>query len=1209
MQEKYTSKLFVTKKNDKFLKIMKIYFFITFLCIFSVTAENIYSQSKAISAELENVTLKEAFRELEKNSDYLFLLMDNTENSLSTSVNISLHNKSMDEILDLLLRNTDLTYSIINRQIIISKKPEVIKDNRSVDNKTNLDEVQQTGKTITGTVRDANGESIIGANIIEVGTSNGTITDVNGNFSLKVANDATIQITYIGYLSQTINTGGRTSFTITLQEDTQALEEVVVVGYGVQAKANLTGAVASVDLGKTVDSRPISDIGRALQGAVPGLTISTRSGEIGSAPSIKIRGGVGSPNGDANPLILVDNVEISDITLINPDDIESISVLKDAASSSIYGARAAFGVILITTKAKQRYDRLSINYSNNFAWRTPTKKPEQLPGWQQAEINLAGMQAAPSPANSYNVVANMIVDQKTVDGMKAWAEQYGDGKGLGLEMVYGRDFEIDAAGIRFYRTWDWYDMYIKNWMPQQSHNLSVSGGNGKTNYGLTLGYIHQEGLTKVNPDLFNRYNANLTLNTELNKYMNIRANAMYTKTGFDKPFMYASDLYDHMYYLYRWQPMYPYGTLDGKPFRSALTELQQAPMTHRDRDYIRLGAGFTLKPLEGLTIDFDFIYTANELRYKRFGDKVYAYDIFTAHSSLESLKNSYGNYIASSYDYVREERSNRQMLTNNIVATYTKKVGKHDFNVLAGSNIEQSEYRYIWTQKRDLLSTSRPELNLAIGDPTTSSEHTDWAVAGFFGRINYAYNNRYLLELNGRYDGSSRFPKDQRFAFFPSVSAGYTISEEDFMQKLYPALSSLKIRASYGTIGNQDVGLNRFISTMDGQLDSWVINGVRQTSVSTPTVVSSSLTWEKVKTIDVGFDSRFINDKLGITFDWYRRTTSDVLATQTLPATLGAASPYQNMGELETLGWELSADFRHKFSNGLGITLGGQITDYKTKVNKWSNNTTIPSYGGNGNGWFTDVSVYKEGMVLGDIWGLQVDRLLQESDFDADGNLVAGIPNQTEVFPGNYKFAPGDVLYKDLDGDGYIRKGVTVGDAKDMTIIGNALPRFEYGFSIGADYKGFDFHMFFQGVGQRKLWAMGNQVLPGYTAGEPYYKGAEDYWRADNTNAFYPRPMNYSQVASGNYQVNNRYLLNMAYLRAKTLTLGYTLPKSLISQAYMSNLRVYVTAENLFEFDNVKPDIDPEIDVRYVGTAADSRNFGRSYPYQRTLSFGLQLTL
>ncbi|WP_436413461.1 TonB-dependent receptor [Petrimonas sp.] len=1188
---------------------MKIYFLITFLCIFSVTAENIYSQSKTVSAELKNVTLKDAFRELEENSDYLFLFMDNTEKGLSTNVNVSFHNKSMGEILDFLLKNTDLTYSVVNRQVTISKKPGISEDKMTLKiEQPAIREVQQTHKTITGTVTDANGESIIGANIIEAGTSNGTITDINGKFTLQVANDASIRISYIGYLSQTVNTAGKNQFNITLLEDTQALEEVVVVGYGTQRKENLTGAVSSVDVGKTVDSRPISDIGRALQGAVPGLTISTKSGEIGGAPTIKIRGGVGSPNGNANPLILVDNVEISDITLVNPDDIESISVLKDAASSSIYGARAAFGVILITTKAKQQHEKLSISYSNNFAWRTPTKKPEQLPGWQQAEINLAGMKVAPSPANSYNVVANMIVDQKTVDGMKAWAEKYGDGKGLGLEMVYGRDFEIDASGAHYYRTWDWYDMYIKDWMPQQTHNLSISGGNQKTNYGLTLGYLHQEGLTKANPDVYDRYNANLTLNTEISKQMSVRANAMYTRTDFDKPFMYGSDLYDHMYYLYRWQPMYPYGTFEGKPFRSALTELQQAPMTNREKDYMRLGTGFTLKPMNGLTVDVDFIYTSIESRYKKFGDKVYAYDIFTAHNSLEKLQNSYRNYISSGYDYVYEERGRTQMLTNNIVATYSKKIENHDFKVLAGSNIEKSEYRYLWTQKKGLLSASKPELNLAIGDPTTSSEHTHWAVAGFFGRINYAFKDRYLLELNGRYDGSSRFPKDERFAFFPSISAGYRISEEKFMQKLYPALSSLKLRASYGSIGNQDVGLNRFISTLDGQLDSWVINGVRQTSVSTPTVVSKSLTWEKVKTVDFGFDSRFINNKLGITFDWYKRTTSDVLATQTLPATLGAASPYQNMGELETLGWELSADFRHKFSNGLTITLGGQITDYKTKVNKWSNNTSIPSYGGNGNGWSTDVNVYKEGMILGDIWGLQVDRLLQKSDFDAAGKLVQGIPDQTEVFPSNYKFAPGDVLYKDLDGDGYIRKGVRVGEAKDMSIIGNTMPRFEYGFSLGVDYKEFDFSAFFQGIGRRELWAMGNQILPGYTAGEPYYKGAEDFWSPENTNAFYPRPMNYSQVASGNYQVNDRYLLNMAYLRCKTITLGYTLPKFITTKVYINNLRIYFTAENPFEFDNVKPDIDPEIDIRYVDKAADSRNFGRSYPYQRTLSFGLQLT-
>jgi TonB-linked SusC/RagA family outer membrane protein len=1068
--------------------------------------------------------------------------------------------------------------------------------------------LQQSARTVKGTVKDNAGSPLIGVSVSVRGTTIGTITDIDGKFSLNAQSDQIINFTYVGFKPLSVP-ANKENLDIVMEEDSQIMSEVVVVGYGVQKKENLTGAVSSIDLNKTVESRPIADVGRALQGAVPGLTISTRSGEIGSAPTIKIRGGMGSPNGSANPLILVDNVEISDITLVNPDDIESISVLKDAASSSIYGARAAFGVVLITTKAKQQHDRLSVNYSTNFAWRTPTKTPEQLPGWQQAEINLLGVQSAPSPANSYNIVANMIVDQKTVDGMKAWAQQYGDGKGLGLEMVYGRDFEIDDTGMRFYRTWDWYDMYIKEWMPQQTHNLSISGGNGRTSYGATLGYIHQEGLTKVNPDKYDRYNANLTLNTELSRYITIRANAMYTKTDFDKPFMYASDLYDHMYYLYRWQPSYPYGTIDGKPFRSALTELQQAPMTRRKRDYTRFGGGFTLKPMDGLTVDFDLVYSTIESRYKKFGGKVYAMDLFTARTSLDALVNSYGNYISSAYDYVYEDRGRTQMLTNNIVATYSKKIKDHDFKVMIGSNIETSQYRYITAQKKGLLSISSPELNLATGDQTVGSEHTHWAVAGFFGRINYTFKDRYLLELNGRYDGSSKFPRDDRYAFFPSISAGYRITEEEFMKPLYPALSSLKLRASYGTVGNQDVGLNRFVSTLSGQTDSWIINGIRQTSVSTPTVVSKSLKWETVKTIDFGFDARFLDDKLGVTFDWYKRTTSDVIGSASVPSTLGATSPLQNLGEIETPGWELAVDYRHTFSKDFSITVTGQITDYKTKVKKWTNNTVIPSYGGNGNGWFSDTKVYKEGMILGDIWGLQVDRLLQESDFDASGNLVAGLPDQSKVFPANYKLAPGDVLYKDLDGDGSITRGTSTDKPEDLSVIGNALPRFEYGFSIGAEYKGFDFNMFFQGVGKRKLWAMGNQVLPGYTAGEPYYKGADDYWRPDNTDAFYPRPMNYSQVASGNYQVNDRYLLNMAYLRCKTLTLGYTLPKALVKKAYLGNVRVYFTAENLFEFDNVKPDIDPEIDVRYVGTAADSRNFGRSYPYQRTISFGLQVTL
>ena len=1069
-------------------------------------------------------------------------------------------------------------------------------------------EEQLQAQSITGTVVDATGEPIIGASVVEKGTTNGIITDLDGKFSLSVKPGAILVFSYIGYKNQEVK--ATNNLKVVLAEDTKLLDEVVVVGFGVQKKENLTGAVSSVDVSKTVDSRPIADIGRALQGAVPGLTVSSASGEIGSAPSIKIRGGVGSPNGDSNPLILVDNVEISDITLVNPDDIESISVLKDAASSSIYGARAAFGVILITTKAKKQIDRLSVNYSTNFAWRTPTRKPEQLPGWQQAEINLEGMMNAPTPASSYNVVANMIVDQKTVDGMKAWAQQYGNGSGLGSEMVEGRDFEIDGKNMRFYRTWDWYDMYIKDWMPQQTHNLSISGGNGKTSYGLTLGYLHQEGLTKVNSDEFDRYNANLTMNTEINKYLRIRANAMFTKADIKKPFNYASDLYDHMYYLYRWQPMYPYGTFEGKPFRSALTELSQAPMTKRERDYSRLSAGFTLTPMKGLTLDVDVIYSTTETRFKKNGDKVFAYDIFTAHTSTDALRSSYKNYISSSYDYVQEERGRTQMLTNNIVATYSKKINDHDFKFMAGSNIEKSEYRFISAKRMGLYNANQPELNLAHGVQTVDSKHTDWAVAGFFGRINYAFKDRYLLELNGRYDGSSKFPQGDRFAFFPSVSVGYRISEEAFMQPLYPVLSTLKLRGSYGTIGNQDIGLNRFISTLDPSANyAWIIGGQRPPAMGTPTVINPSLTWETVKTIDFGFDARFWQDKIGLTFDWYKRTTSDVLAQPILASTLGAAAPYLNTGTIETPGWEIAIDIRHSFKNGLTLTGGVQLTDYKTKVTKWSHNTAMPIYGGYGEGWSTNTQYYKEGMVLGDIWGLKVDRLLQESDFDANNNLKEGLPDQSQVFPSGYKFAPGDVLYKDLDGDGKVTKGVSTGEAKDLAVIGNTMPRYEYGFSLGAEYKGFDINTFFQGVGKRNIWAMGNQVLPGYTAGEPYYKGADNYWRQDNPGGFYPRPMNYSQSATGNYTVNDRYMLNMAYLRCKTLTIGYTLPKELVNKFYIKNLRVYFTAENLFEFDNVKPDIDPEIGVRQVDKSADSRNFGRSYPYQRSLSFGLQLAL
>lgn len=1075
---------------------------------------------------------------------------------------------------------------------------------------TNLPiEIAQQVETITITVVDSKGEPIIGANVVEKGTSNGSITDLNGQIVMKVELNKTLQISFVGYSTQEIKAAP--DLKVILKEDTELLDEVVVVGYGSQKKINLTGAVASVDVGKTIDSRPITDIGRALQGAVPGLTVTTGSGEIGGAPTLKIRGSIGSPNGSANPLILVDNVEITDISLVNPDDIESISVLKDAASASIYGARGAFGVILITTKSKEKHDRLSIKYSNNFAWRTPTKTPEQLPGWQQADINLQGViNQSKGSENVYNVVGNMRVDAASIQRMKEYWEQYGYGDQFGPNMEYGRDFEFRDGGMFFYRTWDWYNMYIKNWSPQQTHNLSVNGGNGKTNYNIALGYIHQEGMMKVNSDDYKRYNANISLNSDINKYLFLRAGVMFTRADYDKPFNYASDIYDPLYYLYRWQPMYPYGTFEDKDFRSALTDQKNAPMTTREHEYFRISGGMTIKPIKGLTLDIDAVYSSVETRSKKNGapSLVNGYNIFSAITSLEGLRNSYGNYQTSSYDYVQEETGRTENLTANFVATYANKWGNHDFKVMAGSNIEKSEYKYFWAKRMGLLDPNKPELNMATGEQTTSSQHNWWAVAGFFGRINYSYKDRYILELNGRYDGSSRFPSGQRFAFFPSMSAGYRISEEKFMKALKPYLSSLKLRTSWGMIGNQDVGTDRFISTLSSTEDSWVIDGQKVQSTQMPTLVSDRLRWEKVTTLDFGFDARFFNDELGVTFDWYNRRTSDILTTANLPWVLGAAAPYENMGTIETPGWEIAIDWRHEFKNGFQLGVTASVSDFKTKVTKWTNNTSIPTYGSGGNGW-TDPSYFKEGMILGDIWGLQFDRFLTETDFNADGSLKAGIPDQTQVFPSGYKLAPGDVLYKDINNDGRITKGTTTDKPDDLSVIGNTMPRYQFGLNLDAAWKGIDISMFFQGVAKKDMWAAGNQVLPGFTSGEPYYAGAEDYWTPENPNAFYPRPMVYGQATNGNYQINDRYLLNMAYLRLKTLTVGYSLPQAWLKKYKVQGLRIYFTGENLFTLDGLKPAIDPEMGIRTASGKHDVRNFGRSYPFQKTVSFGIQLSL
>lgn len=1080
------------------------------------------------------------------------------------------------------------------------------------------------GQVTSGVVLEkGTNEPLPGVNVVVVGKAEGTITDLNGRFELSVSGqNIQLSFSFIGFKTQTINAVQGGNYTILLEPDDITLQDVVVVGFGTQRRENLTGAVATVDVGKALESRPITDVGRALQGTTPGLTITSTSGKLGGSPSIKIRGMIGTiSGGSGNPLIMVDNVEVPDLSYVNPDDIESISVLKDASTTAIYGARAAFGAILITTKKGTKEGKVKVKYSNNFSWATPT----EIPKHSRADLNLQyswDQQNAlkTTPTWEYGQVGyyyNPDVIAKT----KEWIETYGKGGNLGREMVEGRDFDYrTSGGAYFYRPWDIYDIYYKSSTPQQNHNISVSGGNSETQYNISAGYLKQEGILKLFDDYYQKMNTSGFISTKAKEWLSVRGRFLYTKTNEETPFLYAAATYDPMYYLYRWHQVYPYGTFNNKEFRGGVNDLKSARPEEWDTYYSSYTLGTTLFVVKGLTVDFDYTYTQTFSTLHRVGGYVSGIN-FWSRGANQTFNDVDGIYTTSTYDYAQYTSSKNLRNSYNGYITYEERISDHSFKLMTGTNIEDAEYIYLSAKRNGVYDFDKGEVNLAGGDQTATSNHSWWSVAGFFGRINYSFKDKYLVEFNGRYDGSSKFAKGKRWGFFPSASAAWRVTEEPWMEPIKTVLNSMKIRGSYGEVGNQDVPANSFIPTMTltnpaTSGNYWLINNNWTPYISSsPALVDPTLTWETVRTLDLGFDAMLFNNKLGITFDWYQRKTLDLLSPGTvIPSTIGATAPRRNFGELTTNGAELALTYNHTFNNGFRINISGQITDFKTKVSKYpSDEDPLIS------------STYYKGKVLGEIWGYKTDGLFQNKDFvwengsivqttlpngQQKNTMAEGIPNQYILESGVFKFGPGDVKYKDLNGDGVIDYGSnTIGNSGDRTVIGNTTPRYQYGFRVGSYWKNFDLDIFFQGVGKRHIWATGNMILPGYFGAEANFAHTLDYWTPDNTGAFYPRPMEYAQTAKWNYLPNDRYLLNAAYLRCKSLIVGYTIPENIIKKVNISKIRIYCSGENLFEFDKMgKVPIDPEIDWTTT-TSNDSRSFGRNYPYRRTVSFGLQLEL
>lgn len=1100
---------------------------------------------------------------------------------------------------------------------------------------TQSQSVTQSSTIIKGQIVDAEGEPILGATVVELGTTRGTVTDIDGNFTINSHANAKLRITYVGY--KTVETKAVNGMKVVMQNDNAQLDEIVVVGYGQQKKVNLTGSVTNVDIEKTLGGRPEQDVAKALQGAVPGLTITNTSGDINSQPTMQIRGlGTLSNGATSNPLVVVDGVPVDDLTMVNAADISTISVLKDAASTSIYGSRAAFGVILITTKEGKKGEKVSVKYDGHFAWDRATVLPDYPDVPSQLEAAMIG---AKRTDGSDPELFGMYFS-KMLPYAKAWKEQHSGKKGYSemkpfQSMDNVGDYYFNGNQPFYYADYDIQDIWYNKAAPSQSHSVSLNGSSGRTSYYTSFSYDYKQNLMKFNPDKLSRYNFTTNLKTDVTDWLTVGTRVNFVRRSFSK-----ADSWNNVYqYLWRWGSFFiPSGYMydeNGEKLDYRVVAMQkQAARKTTVHDQARFNAYAIAHITKDLTFNVDYTYQIDNYNYKTSDHSVYG-------MNWSGVTPTY--IVGTSSSNTTRENIKQNRWTANAYLNYNHTwADAHNLGVLVGVNGERFKSDEMWANRTHLYNEDYPELNLAYGemkDATISSFTGDRSTAGYFGRINYDYKGIYLLELNGRYDGSSRFPAGDKWAFFPSMSLGYRFTEEGYWKNLHDVISNGKLRFSYGEIGNEAIGDNMFISTISpvGQSSLYWMdkNGNKLNQFQLPDWVSSSLTWERIKTTDIGVDLSFLNDDLSLTFDWYQRTTNDMLAPgKAIPDVAGASAPFTNAGSLRTRGWELSLSYRKQINKDLNVYGTFNIGDSKSKVTKWNNDSKLIGHTG-GIVSASNARMYAyEGETWGDIWGFETDRYFTEDDFngkDANGKWIYkdGVADQTGIQTDNFVFGPGDIKYKDLDGNHVIDGGKgTADDHGDLKVIGNTLPRYEYSFHLGGSWKGIDLDLFFQGVGKRDMWTQSSFVFPLMRdADKALYANQTSYNVYDPANGIIniSQSNRYPCLYSGNegsgnvtglasiggehnYYPQTKYLVNMAYLRLKNVTIGYTLPASITKKVYMEKVRFYGSVNNLCLLYNGAKDypVDPEMNAGQGSLSYGT--WGRTFPITRTWSVGVQVT-
>lgn len=1159
-------------KSNKFKELLSKLTLVIFLLsssglAFSLSTNDSNIQTTMVTMADKTIDLKAIIKEIEKQTQFKFLYEGKVIEDVNVPIKLRTSRLSISEILSEITRQTGLDFNQVNNTIAIRQQ--------SSPKDSNAGSI-----LITGIVKDDHGDPIPGASVIVKGTSLGTITDVQGNFHLKTPTNGMLVFSFIGMQKQEIPIGKNNQINVVMANKSTALKDVVVVGYGTQKKVDLTGAVSQIS-SKELESMQVNTIGEALQGQIPNLNIDIPDGKPGRSASFNIRGTT-SINGSGEPLIIIDEVASTpaDLNNLSPKDIQSISVLKDASSAAIYGARAAYGVILVTTKEAES-DKIHLTYTNNFGWNTPTRVVDLYNASDYASII---NQFASNIGSLYYTSSQINYFEQAWEDSSLPAGKYQSSGGT----LFG------SHQHNYYKEW------FRKYSPQKSHHLSLMGGNKKLKYFLSADYNHEEGSFKFKPDKVDRFSLRSNISYDINRHIHIFNNSY---------FLTRNDDMDYTY-LYSWISNIQRSIEMTNPYVPETINVNGTEMftdagffkdfvTNKSADKTKFNQFST-------TVGTDVSLLNNDLKihgnftYKHYDSNnlIWA-DMNTPLLYLYSNNNVICDNYPSGTSRIQRTMSDLTTTYVNVYAVYKKLLAqRHDFSLMLGLNREDDYFLSMEGYRADPFSVSQHSLNLAAGNATITERDDNNANQSAFFRANYNYMQRYLLEVNSTYNISSKFANGNRAAMFYSFSGGWRISEEPFFQMAKNHIDNLKIRASYGSLGNQNIGSYDYLTILSMKQQNYMLDGERVNYTTSPDPKSDNFTWETANTIDLGFDFALMNNRLSFTGDVYQRDTKNMLARfHSLPSVFGATVPKENNAKLQTNGWEASISWKDHFY------IGNQTFNYGIRFNLSDYTSEIKSYYNETN-YLGD---YYVGQKIGEIWGLQDDGYFLTDEEAKKGPLL------NTNYRSGYAQA-GYIKFKDINKDGIISKGAwTLKDHGDFSVIGNTTPRYQYSFILNASWIGFDVTALFKGVGKREIYPdMGSSVFWGPYARKyvimPKFVG-ENIWTPEHPNAYFPLPQAYIAGDAGLdlSTPQTKYLQNAAYLRLKNLTIGYTLPTDLTRKVKIEKLRLHFTGTNLFEFTKLNKALDPEGLDHDPDAYDDYVGMGTTYAINRTYSLGLEI--